>query len=38
MDADTVVAGEFVCMQLTAETSSWTLAQVLTMQPSILFV
>jgi hypothetical protein len=38
MNADTVVAGELVVCQLIGETSGWTLAQVLTVQPSILFV
>jgi len=38
MDADTVVAGEIIVMDLTFETASWSLAQVSTWIPSILFV
>lgn len=37
LDADTLVAGEIVAMDLTFETSSWTLAQVSTWIPSIIW-
>lgn len=37
LDADTLVAGEEVIMDLTFETSSWTLAQVSTWIPSIIW-
>jgi hypothetical protein len=37
LDADTLVAGEDVVMDLTFETSSWTLAVVSTWIPSIIF-
>jgi len=37
MDADTFVGGELVQVDLVGETSSWTLAQVLALQASIIF-
>ena len=37
LDADTLVAGEIVVMDLTFETASWTLAVVSTWQPSIIW-
>lgn len=37
LDADTLVAGEVVVMDLVFETSSWTLAQVSTWIPSIIW-
>lgn len=37
LDADTVVAGEFIVMDLTFETSSWTLAVVSTWKPSVIW-
>lgn len=37
LDADTLVAGEDVVMDLTFETSSWTLAVISTWIPSIIF-
>lgn len=37
LDADTPVAGEIIAMDLTFETSSWTLAAILTFQPSIIW-
>lgn len=37
LDADTPVAGEVVVMDLTFETTSWTLAQVSTWQASIIW-
>lgn len=37
LNADTVVAGEIVVMDLTFETSGWTLAQTLTVIPAIIF-
>jgi hypothetical protein len=37
LDADTLVGGEVVVMDLTFETASWTLAQVLTVIPSIIW-
>ena len=37
LDADTMVAGEIVVMDLTFETSSWTLAVVSTWIPSIIW-
>lgn len=37
LDADTLVAGEVVVMNLIFETTSWTLAQVSTWQPSIIW-
>lgn len=37
LDADTLVASEVVVMDLVFETSSWTLAQVSTWIPSIIF-
>ena len=35
LDADTPVAGELVMLDLVGETSSWTLAQILSVQASI---
>ena len=37
LNADTVVAGEIISMELTFETSGWTLAQVSTWIPSIVW-
>ena len=37
LDADTLVAGELVVMHLVFETAGYTLAQVLTVSPSIIF-
>ena len=37
LDADTLVAGEVVAMDLVFETSSWTLAQVSTWIPTIIW-
>jgi hypothetical protein len=37
LDADTLIGGEVVAMDLTFETASWTLAQVLTVIPSIIW-
>jgi len=37
LDADTLVAGEYVVMRLTFETASWDLAQVSTWQPSVIW-
>jgi hypothetical protein len=37
LNADTLVAGEIVAMDLTCETSGWTLAAVLTMIPSLIW-
>lgn len=37
LDADTPVAGEVIALDLVFETASWTLAQVSTWQPSIIF-
>lgn len=37
LDADTPVAGEVIVMDLTFETSSWTLAAISTWQPRIIF-
>jgi hypothetical protein len=37
LDADTLVANEVVVMDLTFETSSWTLAQILTVIPSVIW-
>jgi hypothetical protein len=37
LNADTLVAGEIVAMDLTFETSSWTLAQTLTVIPAIIW-
>jgi hypothetical protein len=37
LDADTPVAGEVIVMDLTFETSSWTLAQVSTWIPAVIF-
>jgi len=37
LDADTFVGGELVQVDLVGETSSWTLAQVLALQASIIF-
>jgi hypothetical protein len=37
LDADTLVASEVVVLDLTCETSGWTLAQVLTMRPSVIW-
>jgi len=37
LNADTLVAGEIVVMDLTFETSGWTLAQVLTCIPSLVW-
>jgi hypothetical protein len=37
LDADTLVAGEVVVLDLVFETASWTLAQVSTWQPSVIW-
>lgn len=37
LDADTLVAGEVVAMDLTFETASWTLAQISTWQAAIIW-
>lgn len=37
LDGDTLVAGEIVVMDLTFETTSWTLAQISTWFPSIIW-
>jgi len=37
LDADTPVAGETIVMDLTFETSGWTLAAVSTWQPSVIW-
>lgn len=37
LDADTLVGGEVVVMDLTFETASWTLAQVSTWQPFLIW-
>jgi hypothetical protein len=37
LDADTLVASEVVVLDLVFETSGWTLAQVLTCRPSVIF-
>jgi len=37
MDADTFIGGELVQVDLTGETASWTLAQVLSLRASIIF-
>lgn len=37
LNADTLVAGEVVAMDLTFETSSWTLAQILTVIPFLIW-
>lgn len=37
LNGDTLVGGEVVCMDLTFETSSWTLAQILTVIPFLIW-
>ena len=37
LDADTPVAGEVIVLDLVFETASWTLAQVSTWQPTVIF-